>query len=62
MCQVMKLDNRSRAGSLRPLEIPIQKEAHINIDLEIDLHDFESLTSIVAFVENLTKIIPFVTY
>ena len=41
MCQVMKLDNRSKAGLLRSLETPIQKEARITIDLETDLHDFE---------------------
>ena len=56
-CQVVKSENRSKAGLLRPLEIPSRKWAHITTDLVTNLLEFNGYTAIVVFVDKLTKMV-----
>ena len=57
MCQIMKSDNRAKAGLLKPLEIPSRKLAHVTMDLIIDLPKSKGFTAIVVFVDKLTKMV-----
>ena len=56
-CQVVKSDNRAKAGLLRPLEIPSRKWAHITTDLVTDLPESNGYTAIAVFVDKLTKMV-----
>ena len=56
-CQMMKSDNRAKAGVLYPLEIPSRKWAHVTIDLVTDLPKSNGFTTIIIFVEKLTKMV-----
>ena len=54
-CQMMKSDNRAKAGLLQPLEIPSRKWAHVTMDLVTDLPQSNGLTAIIVFVDKLSK-------
>ena len=56
-CQVVKSDNRAKAGLLRPLEIPSRKWAHITTDLVTDLPESNGYTAIAVFMDKLTKMV-----
>ena len=57
MCQMMKSDNRAKAGLLQPLEIPSRKWAHVTTDLIIDLPESKGFTAIIVFVDKLLKMV-----
>ena len=54
-CQMVKSDNRAKAGLLRPLEIPSRRWAHGTTDLVIDLSESNDYMAIAVFVDKLTK-------
>ena len=56
-CQMMKSDNRAKAGLLQPLEIPSRKWAHVTTDLVTDLPESNGFTAIIVFVDKLTKMV-----
>ena len=58
-CQVMKSDNRAKAGLLQPLEIPSRKWAHVTTDLVTDLPESDGFTAIAVFVDKVTKMVHF---
>ena len=57
MCQIIKSDNRAKAGLLTPLEIPSRKWAHATTDLVIDLPESNGFLAIVVFIDKLTKMV-----
>ena len=57
MCQMMKSDNRAKAGLLQPLEIPSRKWTHVTTDLVIDFPESNRFTAIIVFVEKLMKMV-----
>ena len=59
VCQVMKSDNRAKAGLLQPLPIPVKKWAQVTTDLVTDLPDSHGFTAIAVFVDRLTKMVHF---
>ena len=59
MCQLMKSDNRAKAGLLQPLEIPTRKWAHVTTDLVTDLPESDGYTAVAVFVDKLTKMVHF---
>ena len=56
-CQMMKSDNKTKAGLLQPLEIPSRKWAHVTMDLITDLPESNGFIAIVVFVDKLTKMV-----
>ena len=56
-CQMMKSDNRAKAGLLQPLEIPSRKWAHVTTDLVTDLPVSNGFTAIIVFVDKLSKMV-----
>ena len=58
-CQLMKSDNRAKAGLLQPLEIPTKKWVHVTTDLVTDLLESDGYTAIAVFVNKLTKMVHF---
>ena len=54
-CQVMKSDNRVKAGLLQPLEIPSKKRTHATTRLVTDFPESEGFTAIVVFRDKLAK-------
>ena len=56
-CQVVKSDNRAKAGLLRPLEIPSRKWMNVTTDLVIDLLDSDGYTAIAVFIDKLRKMV-----
>ena len=56
-CQVMKSDNRAKAGLLQLLEIPSKKWAHVTTDLVTDLPESNGFTAIIVFVDKLSKMV-----
>ena len=56
-CQVMKSDNKAKAGLLQPLEIPSRKWAHVTTDLVTDLPKSGGFIDIVVFLDKLTKMV-----
>ena len=54
---MVKSDNRSKAGLLRPLEIPSRKWAHITTDLVTNLPESNGYTAIAVFMDKLTKMV-----
>ena len=61
-CQLMKSDNRAKAGLLQPFEIPTKKWVHATTDLVMDLLESDGYTTIVVFVNKLTKMVHFAPY
>ena len=59
VCQEVKLDNRTKAGLLQPLEIPIRKWAQVTTDLVTDLPESNGFTTIAVFVDRMTKMVHF---
>ena len=57
MRQMMKSNNKAKAGLLQPLEIPSRKWAHVTTDLVTDLPESNGFTVIVIFVDKLTKVV-----
>ena len=57
MCQIMKSDNRAKAGLLKPMEIPSRKWAHVTTDLVIDLPESNGFIAIIVFVDKLAKMV-----
>ena len=57
MRQMMKSDNRAKAGLLQPLEIPSQKWAHVTTDLITDLPEPNGFMTIIVFIDKLTKMV-----
>ena len=53
----MKSDSRSKAGLLKPLEIPSRKSAHVTTDLVTDLPESNGFTAIVVFMDKSTKMV-----
>ena len=56
-CQMMKSDNRAKAGLLQPLEIPSRKWAHVTKDLVTSLPESNGFMAIIVFVEKLMKMV-----
>ena len=52
----MKIDNRKKAGVLKPIPIPKRASQQITADLVTDLPESESKTPIAVFIDCLTKI------
>ena len=59
-CQLMKSDNKAKAGLLQPLPSPTRKWEQITTDLVTDLPESEGYTAIAVFVDRLTKMTHFV--
>ena len=59
ICQEVKSDNRSKAGLLKPLEIPTRKWAQVTTDLVMDLPESNGFTAIAVFVDRMTKMVHF---
>ena len=57
MCQMMKSDNRAKAGLLQRLEIPSSKWAHVTMGLVIDLLESNGFIAIMVFIDKLTKMV-----
>ena len=57
MCQIMKSDNRAKAGLLQPLEIPSRKWPHVTMGLITDLPESNGFIAIVVFMDKLTKMV-----
>ena len=58
-CQMVKADNRKKAGPLQPIPPPERKWSHVTTDLVTDLPDSEGYTAIAVFVDRLTKRVHF---
>ena len=56
-CQMMKSDNRAKAGLLQPLEIPSRKWVHVTMDLITNLPESDGFMAIVVFVDKLIKMV-----
>ena len=56
-CQILKSDNRAKAGLLKPLEVPSRKWAHVTTDLVTDLLESNGFTTSMVFVDKLTKMV-----
>ena len=59
VCQVMKSNNRKKAGLLQPIPIPNRKWEQIITDLVTDLPPLGEYTAIAVFVDSLTKMVHF---
>ena len=59
VCQVMKSDNRTKAGLLQPLPVPTRKWGQVTTDLVTDLPESSGFTAIAVFVDRLTKMVHF---
>ena len=57
MCQMMKSNNRAKAGLLQLLEIPSRKWAHVTTDLVPNLPASNGFTTIVVFIDKLARIV-----
>ena len=58
-CQMMKSENRAKAGLLQPLEVPARKWEQVTTDLVTDLPESGGYTAIAVFVDRLTKMAHF---
>ena len=56
-CQMMKSNNRAKAGLLQPLEIPSSKWAHVTTDLITNLPESNGFTAIIVFIDKFTKMV-----
>ena len=54
---MVKLDNRVKAGLLRPLEIPSRKWENVTTDLATNLRESNGYTAIAVFMDKLTKMV-----
>ena len=59
ICQVMKSDNRKKAGLLQPIPIPSRKWEQITTDLVTDLPPSGAYIAIAVFLDRLTKMVHF---
>ena len=59
VCQVMKCNNRKKFGLLQPVPIPSKKWERITTDLVTDLPPLGGHTTIVVFMDRLTKMVHF---
>ena len=57
---MIKSDNRAKDGLLQLLEIPSRKWTHVTTDLVTDLPESNGFTTIVVFIDKLTKMVHFV--
>ena len=57
--QVMKFDNRKKAGLLQPIPIPSRKWEQITTDLVTDLPPLGGYTTIAVFMDRLIKMVRF---
>lgn len=58
-CQMIKADNRKRAGPLQPISPAERKWIQVTTDLVTNLPDSEGYTTVVVFVDCLTKKVHF---
>ena len=58
-CQMVKSENRKKAGPLQPIPPPERKWSHVTTDLVTDLPESEGFTAIAVFVDRLTKRVHF---
>ena len=56
-CQMMKSNNKPKAGLLQPLEITARKCAHVTTDLVTDISESNGFMVIVIFLDKLTKMV-----
>ena len=59
VCQVIKSDNRKKAGLLQQIPIPSRKWEQITTDLVTDLPPSGGYIAIAVFVDRLTKMVHF---
>ena len=57
MCQMMKSDNKAKAGLLQLLEISSREWPDVTTELVTDLPKPNGFTAIVIFVDKLTKMV-----
>ena len=57
VCQEVKLDNRTKAGLLQPLQIPTWKWAQVTTELVTDLPESNGFTAIAVLVDRMTKMV-----
>ena len=58
-CQMIKADNRKKAGALQPIPPPEMKWSQVTTDLVTDLPESEGYTAVAVFVDRLTKRVHF---
>ena len=59
VCQEVKSNNKTKAGLLKPLEIPIRKWVQVTTDLVTDLPKLNGFPAIVVFVDRTMKMVHF---
>ena len=56
-CQIMKSNNKTKAGLLQPLEITSRKWAPVTTDLVTDLPESNEFTAILIFIDKMMKMV-----